>query len=363
MVRCKSWYIPKGWTKEPFDIGYPLLSDQLLQVRKKVVDKLFNTKPITAFEKFKQDHRLEEWDQLTYSDQLEYEISAIQSNPSHFVQKPVDVRGIDLLQLETGIKTKHNLVKKWNSLTRSDQERLTQGPRHSKLFQERLRIWRGYEIVEYLKQNLDHYNYNPWPLLGLYPWEIVKDKLRNKQKLLEFEYDYYDVLIKEAFGRNSTRQASHIFFTDYRTDDSAITRSDLMDKYNKLPPEKVDYYKSKHEKRKQQAILGKSPINLIAFHNFYYKNYHQSVYRPLLHATMDWNGADKTPYKPQNSDFGKTRIYKEQLLDLKTQVVMDYLYYTGGVIGAPPNFNWLANMKSIVGKLHYVNKIYTPKVV
>lgn len=365
--RYLSWYLPKKWSKEPYDVGYPVLSKELQQEKQRLFQKLFKSKPLKPFEYFQHDeiqHPDQKWDQTDYQDQLNYERIAVDNSPSYFYERPIDVRGIDLLKLETNIGVKHNLLKKWRSLSIQDQARLNEGS--ETVYNHRIRIWQGYEVVEYLKQNLEMYSNNPYLLLGLYPWEIIKDKLRNKRNILEFEYDYYDILIKEAFGRNSTRKPWHIFYTDYvNSHNTDINHDQMMKLYHSLPESERDYYSNKYKNRQLQTILQRSPINSIAFHNFYYKNFQNSNNRPLLNATIQWNSnqIDKNLYKPQNSDFGKSRIYREQLLDLKTQVVMDYIFYTGGSIGAPPNFNWLTNMKSVVGNLHYLKRIYTTKIV
>jgi hypothetical protein len=341
-TRSVSHYLSDKWLKEPFDIGYPIDSNAV---------------------KFPQ---------------VPFNNSSEDFTPIY--PRPVDCRGLDLFGIQSQISTKSYLKKKWNNLDETTRERFFTGPNIDHLYQERLRVWRGYETVEYRKRY--HSSWNPYPSLGLYPWEIIKDKLRNRTELFGFECDYYDVLIKEAFGRNRQRKAVHIFYTDvsHQFPSKKFTWSGIQKEYAGL--ENSQYYEEKETRRKEQALMTRTKYSCLGFHDFYEEiirsdkatsdkarsdesksaNFSKNS-RLFLQACKKWEGLlNKKKYQRLDLSYTNSSTYREKLLDIKTTIVMDYLYYTGGVVGAGNDYDWLRDKQQKCGAFKYLNKVYTDEI-
>lgn len=300
----------------------------------------------------KRNGTLDEWNSLNITDKLVYERQATEHCPSHYVEKPLNVRGMALLKASSNYLSDNQAISRWNRLSEEDQKLFIEPPYLDKLYKERLRIWQGYEVVNYLKDHLDKHRFNPYPLLGLYPWEIVKDKIRSTKKLLDFEYDYYDHIIKKMKSRRYLTKAWE-FYPGKRSD------------YDKL--ENKQPYQGKEQMNKDHNILKLSPVSLVSFHKFYRELFVNEPGRRLLKATNAWNALteeERMSYRGEfDKRFGAGREYREEMFDFKTEIVMDYIFYTGGVEGCPPDFDWFEYRKSILGNFHYVYKIYTSKIV
>lgn len=327
LKRKASHYLSKKWLKEPFDLGYPICSDEIIKDRAQLRQILFpeNRESQSAEPFFLYIH-----------------------------PRPKYKSGFELFksQLCLGLKSK----KYWESLSSSEKEIFTSKGILQHLFMESQRIWEGYEIVEYLKRYLDKYRTNPYPLLGLYPWEIITDKLRRKSPIYDFEKDYYDTLITEAFGRNSQRKALSIFYADLRHDfpDEKFTFARVQQLMLLLPLEQKQYYQHKERMRylhsqKVRERPRKSQNIFLEFvkHFLRKKNYSGDFPGPrdpqLRAAAREWNSIplrEKLSYKNKDSIPSNCRLYKENLLDWKVDKVMDYIFNVGGVVGLNTSFEW-----------------------
>jgi hypothetical protein len=250
---------------------------------------------------------------------------------------------------------------KWKRLSEEYKERLIKSEHIDDLYKHRLRVWQGYEIVSYLKQRLDSHCWNPYPLLGLYPWEIIIDKLCNKRELYEFEYDYYDVIIKEAFERDY-RKNWQLYYSDYHEGNDEIDELQVKKLYNQLSSAEKSFYDEKEEIRKQHTTMLYSPIKSVGFRNFFRK--YDTTTRPLYHAILDWKkmGKLQDQYKT-NAKAGRSRANQYEVLYLNMSIVMDYIYYCGGTIDQPTDYNWLKDMKRCTTGFSYINQTYTEKVL
>ncbi|ODV77608.1 uncharacterized protein CANTADRAFT_56550, partial [Suhomyces tanzawaensis NRRL Y-17324] len=355
-IRHKSHYLSTKWTKEPFSIGYPCNKDSPL--RATTHQHLFPDKIATAYDYFIEEHLPNEWPHISYDEYSRYHRMAIEQGPSYITPPPTPSAGLGLLKSLTGNRTKNGVVGLWKRLSPEERNRLETPTKWQ--YQQQLRVWKGYEVVEYLKRLLDdNLRWNPYPLLGLYPWEIIKDKLR-KKAAFQFEFDYYDTLIREAFGRNSARKAKHIFYTDlvHNNPQQHYTWGKVDKLFKQLVPESRSYYHEKEARRLEQSTLTRSPYHSLLFHR--YLDQHANSTRPLLDAARGWALLDNNAKRAGEMDRKTTnsRRYKEQLLDIKTAIVMDYLYYTGGVEGIDSDYCWVTDRASKTHGYIYMNRGY-----
>ncbi|EAZ63355.2 hypothetical protein PICST_28260 [Scheffersomyces stipitis CBS 6054] len=337
-------YLSDRWVKEPFELGYPNFDSTIASEKAKIHDILFGDSNRGGDESI---------------DNLERPLS-------HYHSKPKDIVGQGLYALETGYKTKNHLKILWNKLDEKEKTRLTSSPNRERLYDERIRVWKGYEVVEHLKRNSDKYNWNPYPLSGLFPWEIVKDKLRNRKPVMAFEQDYYDVLIKEAFSGNKRRTAYSIFYADIKNQRRLGSRAwmTVSKLYEQLPPERREYYEEREQRRKVFIPVQKAPVGHPPFHVFFdeYIEQNSTSSRPLLGASTRWaamTDVERQNYTPLDSKYHHTREYKERKLLLMTHIVLDYIYHVGGVEGVDGSYSWVQDMKERTVGFTYLHKMYT----
>lgn len=391
-LRYKSYYLSEKWLKEPFNIGYPVSTSQAKEDSKLLRKKLFPATTLTEYDYFIQDSnrefKIDQWNQLDSDQIYKYQKMVDDKNPQYVHPKPQYAAGFELFKIE--LQLNRNEKKYWSMLDDKGKE----GYNHSKtveyLYNERLRIWMGYEIVEHLKRNLQKYMFNPYPLLGLYPWEIIKDKLRVKGSIHDFEKDYYDTLIKETFGRNSQRKALQIYYTDIRHDieDDNLYYAKVKKMFNTLPPSRKQYYLEKEHKRQEHAknvrfqpYKQKTPYLrfFVQFSKAYepsneelnnldakvsQKNFRKlAVIKAAGHEWKHLTVEQKQYYENGNKLSSNTRLYKEMILDWKVEMVMDYIYKVGGVHGLQSSYNWRKDMHEKSNACRYLNKMYVDKLV
>lgn len=390
-VRTKSYYLSEKWLKEPFDIGYPKTS-RIEEDSKVLRQKLFPAKSLTEYDYFAQDSnrefRFDEWYQLDTDQIFKYQKMVDDAKPQYVNPKPQYVTGFELFKIE--LQLKRNEKKYWAMLSSNDKEAYNDSNTVRHLYNERLRIWMGYEIVEYLKRNLPKYMFNPYPLLGLYPWEIIKDKLRSNREVYDFEKDYYDTLIKETFGRNSQRKALQIYYTDilHDTKDGNLYYAKVEKMFNNLSPSRKQYYLEKERKRQEHAskirlrsYKQKSPYLkfLIQFNKTYHPtldelnsldaNASKNNMRKLAlnkAAGREWKSLteeQKKQYENERTLSPNTRLYKEMILDWKVEMVMDYIYEVGGVNGLQSSYDWRKDMHEKKNGYRYLEKLYVDNLV
>lgn len=386
-IRRKSYYLSEKWTKEPFDIGYPVSTTQIQHDSKIIREKLFPAKELSEYDYFAKDpHRevnSDHWSQLDNDQTSKYQKLADENRPQYVHPKPKFVTGFDLFKIELMLQA--NQKKYWSSLSKEDKERYNNSKVNEYLHNEKIRIWQGYEIVEYLKRYLQTYMHNPYPLLGLYPWEIIKDKLRDKRVVYEFERDYYDTLIKETFGRNSQRRALQIYYTDakYQLADEVLNYATVSRMFRDLPSHQKDYYLEKERKRQEHSKKVKNfPYKKSTAYLRYAKEFSRTyepsgeelmsvdskvssknIYKMAITkaAGREWrklSEEEKQSYESNDMLSSNTRLYKEMILDWKVSMVMDYIYDVGGVTGLNEPYDWRADMHSKSNGYRYTNRMY-----
>ncbi|CUM50577.1 unnamed protein product [Debaryomyces tyrocola] len=391
-LRSKSYYLSEKWTKEPFEIGYPVSTSQVKEDSKLLRQKLFPATCLTEYDHFVQDSNrefeLNEWNQLDSDQIYKYQKMVDDDKPQYVHPKPQYATGFELFKIE--LQLNRNEKNYWSMLSSRDKEGYYNSQIVERLYNERLRIWMGYEIVAYLKRNLSKYMFNPYPLLGLYPWEIIKDKLRVKGDIHDFEKDYYDTLIKEAFGRNSQRKALQIYYTDilHEIDDDNLYYAKVEKMFSSLPPPKKQYYLDKERKRQEHAMKirlrpykQKTPYLkfLVQFSKIYeptneeLNNLNSKASENNMKklattkaAAREWKTfteEQKKLYEDVDKVSSNTRLYKEKILDWKVEMVMDYIYEMGGVYGLQSSYNWREDMHEKINSYRYLNKMYVDKLV
>ncbi|CUM67845.1 uncharacterized protein PRCAT00005554001 [Priceomyces carsonii] len=352
--RYKSHYLSDIWLKEPFNIGYPSRGPSVQRDRDVLHQTLFSEQPDNEQENSKRAS-----EKSSIGSDARYSIA------SPYYPKPEAIDGIELLGLMTGVGTKAYLKELWSKLTDSERK-LLEGDMEQKslILKERLRIWKGYEVVNYLKRYSDQYRWNPYQLLSLYPWEIIKDKLRSRRKIYDFELDYYDVIIKEAFYRNSSRKATHIFYTDLKHDKPMkYSYQKVHSLYEMLGNDKKDFYADKERRRKvhsERTKISPKP-EFLRYLSTFQTNEPIQLDKWTLKAIQSWDSLP--PFEKSQFSYASSRQSKEDNLDWKVGIVMDYIYYTAGVCGTDYNFNWRADMRSKTNGSIYLNKVYFSNLV
>lgn len=115
-------------------------------------------------------------------------------------EPPRNVRGIDLLKQIFQYTTIGKARSVYKNLT-TKQKAALDSPKLDILHAQSYRVWEGYEAVEYVRQNLREFDWDPFRFLTLYASEIFKDKLaRLRGAAIRdiIQQDPYDVVIKNA---------------------------------------------------------------------------------------------------------------------------------------------------------------------
>lgn len=339
----------KLWNKTPYDLGYPILPSELQEEKHRIHKLLFG------------------------SENIEF----VDTNGSiyrEFVHhQPTKLSGFDLFSHQAQLLAKQKHKRLWKDLSNDIKQSF--GTIKDDIYLHLLRIWRGYEVVEYIKRYENKHRFNPYPFLGLYPWEIIKDKLRAKKSPHEFERDYYDNLISESFNRRFMKPA-----TIYRAQNGHVLFKDL------LVEEKEQSVSLADRRTKFIMSTSRHPKFSSAYLNFYKQNY--SNYSPSreeirqvpdgklsvnqrnnaavsIAAANHWkrlSDHEKVQYSPQDKRIYSHK-YKEEILDWKTSVVMDYVYSVGRVRHAPLTYNWRSDFKEKFGVWHYLERAYTDRLI
>lgn len=342
-----------SYLKEPFDIGYPRGSDQeaILRIRNVV----FPSKKLSPLDFFvKEGNDKSSWADLNLYKQSKYVNMASRGEYKYTSPKPELSSGYTLFRaLNKHIKSKKTADVRWLRLSSKGRETYTMDDNFiEKAHKELVRQWEGWEIVEYLKNgNFDgdaNSEFNPFPYLGLYPWEIITDKLilgAKYQELFEFEIDYYDRLIYEALSGRS-RCISDM----YRGDTDAKTASG----YAKLSELEKLQYEARHLKRVkhlEKNRLTSSPI--LPFMQYVRQlkkdDLNSSLpYRKLVSkAGKLWRELppeEKTPYK---QDFNPNSLeYVHGRLQQKVEITMSYIFEVVGVEGVDSGYDWKEDMEN-----------------
>lgn len=310
---------------------------------------------------------------------LSFKASSLISQPYKLIRPelvlkspPVDLSqktttGVELFARVSGYKAKDSAVNAYRRLT-PDQERIFEQPPPA-VGEHMNRIAQGYQLAISSKEIVNPY-YDTW----LYPWEIVKDKLRAKWA---FGMDIYDILIHEALGlKKSHLTPSAVFRGECEEKDELLKRSaieklfrelseDDLARYDAISKAKVEYYEQ------LTKFKSKGSNSDTAYRAFFTSilskedNPYSGLSWPEKNSAVGkaWKELpeeEKSKYKG-NVTYPRGNIHREKLLDERTDLVMDYIFKFGEVE------NWTGDWRKwreeVTGGMYYLDKLYFPYVV
>lgn len=250
------------------------------------------------------------------------------------------------------------------------------------------RIADAYRFVD----NQDGQNpyYNAW----LYPWEIIKDKLRMRWM---FGIDMYDALIIEALTVTKTQVTpkklweGEVEWRAQREDElgnelEMLEELEVLEKRNfledtnfsqrqlfsKLPNQLKNEYQERSRRKTEycgrlKASKSARKVPTTPFQSFFKSQFGLMDRALLLQEksqviAKNWktlSEEEKGQYKGFDIS-AKGRIHREKILDGRTELVMDYIF-GGKVVGW--RGDWREWRREVVGEMYYLDKIYFPYVL
>lgn len=262
---------------------------------------------------------------------LQWGAALAPASPIRYHSPPVPLTGAKLLAHNFNVQP-YAWSRAINKLPATDVAKLTDpDPR---LYREQMRIWKGYEIVEYNRRHGNHVN--PFVGLGLHPWEIVKDKLRKQvvgkfRGLEEFEMDIYDEIIVFATTGKPLGVVAEVEPTPA-----------------KLPA----WVKAWRE----TGYVVRSRYTKVNFALFYSQWEAQDPSpRPLRNAAEHWRAMPQSEKEQVPLPTRQLRAYKEMVLEIRLALVMDFICYGW----AFDNYDWLSRYRAMGPGWTYMNRLYT----
>lgn len=273
-----------------------------------------------------------------------------------YSKTPIDPEA--LFSQALGLKTKVFGPRLWKDLN-AEQKRIFEFPPEEALIHND-RIRKGYDIAIASKSDE-----NPYYDLNLYPWEIIKDKLRNRIMLGS---DVYDWLIQEAFlcSLKNVSPGSLSF------GEATINGWDVVE-YWALPETiRSKYHKQYLQKRKyisyrDSVYESRSLVTKTAFNVFFKEKAAElkelSLPQKQKAVSTEW----KELLDAEKAKYGYKRVsplrrdLKEFNLEQQTSLVMDYIFKFGSVDNV--SVDWRAWRDEVVGDLIYLDRMYSPKLV
>lgn len=339
------------WIKEPFSLGYP------------------GSK--TAYEGIKRDlfPELAELKQLA-KDQVSRYV------PTKYTQPiPQDIAGFDLFNAHVGLRDHRFIKRLWKRLLGADRAYFDHPESREWLYNERIRVWQGYEIVAHLRASADDIStrMNPYALLGLHPWEIIKDKVSLKTPLEDFEVDYYDLVIGQALSRRPSTELDFGYYVknensgvygpldaqrDHRYFRRAFERMHTTGRLRYL--ERSQQQKEHYQKLKGEWEKRRHPYNQFrAFHKG------GKAAATLTGSATEWNllsVEERQKYDPKETHLPTSPFHKNQIAQWKTEMVMEYVFGLAGVVGVE-KYDWRTDMSQKTRGYHYIRGYYQPRVL
>lgn len=270
--------------------------------------------------------------------------------------EPLDVRGRDLFAKVVNYKYKADSFNLWRKLPAELRQLFDDPP--EEVGYHLARIERGRKIA-HCSTNED----NPYYHSGLYPWEIVKDKLRRPS---DFSYDKYDQLIDETF---------RLRLKDLNYENIRAAFAGLSDSSSDLPTkhtlecfrqQKIQYVQGlKKEGLKNRERTNPEAVATTSYNAFLVEMMAQ-LPSSLSLAERNQIASQRWAELPLDAKFRKygrnyphrLRSHRENVLDIKTDQVMDYIF---GVLNTLPEWrNWRA---ARYGSFRYLDGIAFPVLV
>lgn len=256
----------------------------------------------------------------------------------------------------------------WKSLLPEQREIFENPPEEVNVHLHRLA--HGYSTATYSQNETNPY-YDAW----LYPWEIIKDKLRMQWM---FGADIYDSLILEALGLTKAQVTPKNLFA---SDNEAmgideVLAGDLSRSFRRLLPEERAEYEARSTKKTEfcnrlRLFNSSRKLPQKPFQTFFKSQFPQlespydklSVQEKSKYLSQKWqemSEPEKSKYEGVYTS-AKGRIHREKILDDKTELVMDYIFEVGQVENWTGD--WRKWRRQVAGEMHYLDKIYFPYVV
>lgn len=233
----------------------------------------------------------------------------------------------------------------WRNLSDDVKSIFTSNNYIQQSYDHRLRIWKGYEIVTFLKRYLDEPSrFNPYLYLGLYPWEIIRDKLIHNKYLFELEshdIDYFDILIMNSTRISNNNQLAQQYL-QYNPDCTEFTQGSVHDAdhvnllKNKPNKFKVNRRSLKYLRKKgdPKAWKSLSEAEKLGFTDDLVPD-HPNVYVKLY--KLDWKTYLTMRYISDNELWQK---HMNQLgLYFNGNYLYTYLFFQGNKLEALPRAN------------------------
>jgi len=263
--------------------------------------------------------------------------------------EPTHVTGPELLQQLLLCNPKY-AERLYRSLGEEDKQVLQDSD--GKHFEHRHRLWRGYEIVEYRKRTApDQEFFNPYPGTGLYPWEIVKKKLRYPDPL-NLRPDCYDAWIRQV--RYRTPDVFDVFCANYGLLHVAFKEAEAA--YLDCSDAEFAELEAVAERYRDFASwMLIFPGKYCGFLEFYLENADMKSNRPLYNVSQKWH-ARNPPTKLLKS---YTKQHIEASLDFRVCMVLDFIYYAAQAKGVPPSYSWAQDYRQRVGGLVHLRGGYS----
>lgn len=279
------------------------------------------------------------------------------------------ISGIDLFVKVAGYHSLNANHTAWKLLSPEQQKEFISP--HPQVNVHLQRIAQAYKDVD------THVGDNPYYNAWLYPWEIIKDKLRMRWM---FGADIYDTLIIEALTLTKSQITPKALWrgdVEWREEkqDLGLVQSDeiiLVDLFRKLPTTVKNEYiqrsirKTEYCERLRQFNSARK-VPTTPFQTFFKSEFAQldsgmSLQEKSKFLGVKWKSLsedEKSKFKGTEVS-AKGRIHREKLLDAKTEMVMDYI--CGGYVEGWSG-DWREWRREVGGGMYYLDKIYFPYIV
>ena len=368
-------YVNPRWIKQPFLIPYPP-SSSIIQKSQSLNQFLF--------ENHKQNSN---W----IKNEFDIDESIINSNlESLYTQpKPQKLLGKHLFFHQYSYLSRLNTPypdKYWTHLDPDIKAIFYNHNYINNAFTNEIRIWKGFEVVQFLKKFLGM-NFNPYLVLGLYPWEIIlhklsqrgkKNKNKKTQKWLPFHYDYYDLIIEEAFLPRARNWAQFLYTETKNEAMEPCSGSGFKKLLTTLSPQQKNHFLIKQQNHLHHIKLLKTkpqPLQSVYksfLSDFLHKNYPQlktvaEMGPAQKHAAQVWrqlSPQQQNQFRTASTKgLGRNVVNQWQYLHWRLSLVMHYIYDVGGVsplYSDNAGFNWRHDL-NVKLPHYYVNRHYLEK--
>ncbi|OBA18009.1 hypothetical protein METBIDRAFT_13920 [Metschnikowia bicuspidata var. bicuspidata NRRL YB-4993] len=264
------------------------------------------------------------------------------------------LKGFDLFLKVSGLKAAH-LQKLWDRLAGDQKEVFLNPP--PEVHEQWVRIAQGYK--EYEKVQVERETANPFYHIPLYPWEIIKDKLRHKPM---FSSDVYDQLIQEAMAPSMKLLQPAKIYENFCIN---FEPENPHQQFEDLPSSQITRYKIEAERKLAYAkriMAYRKAKKALRHSNTFINDYTRELGESLT-------GQEKKDFIQQQWEFeqlldmlsNQRTVFKEINLEIHLSMVMDYIFEYNEVYDC--GVGWRQWRQHACGNYHYLDRILFPVVV